>query len=304
MADVDEEENSLTGDGRNMLPAEADLRKAVEFILGTPVFEHFNIKKDPLNNIIMRCESRLIKRPGLLTQNPLWRAKIVDMVTDFTESRKHVAQEDKQKSRKELAKEADEKRAARKKRLDKIVKGKSKGPPREVNKPIYDGVCSREKRYSVLMGTSSELDGAQTATGQNMQQTGDAVFASFASEPLTKPRRTLNTAYNGASKRRTSQVLGQSTNARAKNNNKLTSMGRPANRWTERAPTNRLPRLAAAGTANVRSCEGAAGKASAVPRRKSVVEEAVDKMVVVKSQSSSMRGLYRYIVGSKKKRTE
>jgi hypothetical protein len=279
------------GHGRNMLPTDQDLRECVEFFLQTPVFEHFDVKKDPLNNIIMRCESRLIKRPGLLTHNPLFRLKIEAFIAGFSLERQHVRKDDKQKSRKQLAAEADEKRDERKKRLAKIVKGKVKGPPRDVNKPAYKGVCSREKRYSILLGN------AQSASSVRSITTSVSVISSDAS--LTKPRRALNTAYDGASKRRSSQVLGESTNARSRDNLKVKSLGRPANRWTEVTRTSRLPRLPPREGANItQSTKG--------PRRHSVVEEAIDKMVVVKptsAASSPMKGrLYRFILGKKRQR--
>jgi hypothetical protein len=55
-----------------------DLQKKVYAILATPVFVGFDIQKDPQNNLIMRCESGLFKAPGTLTQNPLYRQKIID----------------------------------------------------------------------------------------------------------------------------------------------------------------------------------------------------------------------------------
>jgi hypothetical protein len=111
------------------------------------------------------------------------------------------------------------------------------GPPRELNKPIYEGVCSHGKRYSVLLGTSGEKFGQP----QNNEQNNNPSSASMA-----KPTRVLNSPYKGTSQRRYSRIMGQSTNARSKANKQIASMGRPANRWTADGPlkkTSRLPRL-------------------------------------------------------------
>jgi hypothetical protein len=64
------------GDGRKMLPSDAALEAKVNYIMGTPVFTNFNPRTDPMNNLIMRCETMLLKAPGVLTQNTVYRQKI------------------------------------------------------------------------------------------------------------------------------------------------------------------------------------------------------------------------------------
>jgi hypothetical protein len=117
-----------------------------------------------------------------------------------------------------------------------------------LNKPVYEGVCSRAKRYSVLLGTSSDFAGDLKVSQQNLYkyQRGDVSDATHTLKPLAKPSRTLNTVYKGASRRRYSGIVGESTNARSKANKGIASMGRPANRWTADGPLkakSKLPRL-------------------------------------------------------------
>jgi hypothetical protein len=64
------------GNARNELPTDKELEKKVFYVLSTPVFVNFDVNKDPLNNLIMRCESMLFKAPGTLTQNAAYRLKI------------------------------------------------------------------------------------------------------------------------------------------------------------------------------------------------------------------------------------
>ena len=74
--EVESEAVATAGPGRPLLPTDRDHQKKVYYILSTPIFEGFNPRKDPLNNLIMRCESGLFKAPGTLTQNQLYRQKI------------------------------------------------------------------------------------------------------------------------------------------------------------------------------------------------------------------------------------
>jgi hypothetical protein len=139
------------------------------------------------------------------------------------------------------AAEAEAMREERKERSKAVVSASA----RQLNKPIYEGVCSKSKRYSVLLGMSA---GSEKFGQQNLEPV-EASFVKHASEPITKPRRNLNNAYKGSSRRRNSVILGlskNSTNARAKLNRNVASMGRPANRWTCDGPqrgTSKLPRL-------------------------------------------------------------